>query len=441
MSLVHVLLVISTIAWLSLPSGGAGSIGLERWLPPIGLSIGIGLLGKSIALVLAAGWDSGHRSREESVQIFLRWHQALLWVWLGLLPVLFGPMGWGETARSGCPEELSRAGLLCLAWLPTAWLLIALDTAAYQLQVFLGSSSASSGGAPNLARESGGGGSWGGWWRYQRRSASLTWLLPWLPAVLMAAIIDVAGSVAHHGLTIGWWLPLLVWGLLSLSLRFPQLLCRLWGTEPLTSGGEQQRRLAERLNAVWQGHGLTPINIQYWPTGLQTATAVVVGWWRPTQRLVISDALVAALTPLQLEMVIRHEAAHVSGRHALQRLAVLAAGVAAWGMGHVGLGEPWWTDQMMWGLAAMNRSQSAWGVVCLIGTLGLLSWLARVQELWADAAAVRSAAVDDRITPNQARAELGEALRLLCGPSRGGGWLHPRLSIRLESLRTTTRPA
>jgi hypothetical protein len=80
MSLVHVLLVVSTIAWLSLPSGGAETIGFDRWLPTIGLSVGIGLLGKSIALVLAAGWDSGHRSREESFQIFMRWQQRLCWV-------------------------------------------------------------------------------------------------------------------------------------------------------------------------------------------------------------------------------------------------------------------------------------------------------------------------------------------------------------------------
>jgi Zn-dependent protease with chaperone function len=256
----------------------------------------------------------------------------------------------------------------------------------------------------------------------------------------MAAIIDVTGWVAYHGLTIGWWLPLLVWGLLSLSLRFPQILCRLWGTEPLTTGGEQRQRLADRLNAVWRGHGLTPIDIQYWPTGLQTATALVVGWWRPTQRLVISDTLVAALTPVQLEMVIRHEAAHVCGRHALQRLAALAGGIAVWGAGHALLGEPWLTEQMVWDATSMNMSQGLWGVVCLVGTLGLLSGLARLQELWADVAAVQTACRQGSITQQQAIRELSDALRLLSGPSSGGGWLHPRLSIRLESLRSVAKP-
>lgn len=431
MSLVHVLLVVSSIAWLSLPSGSPAAVGAERWLAPIGLSVGVGLLGKSIALVLAAGWDSGHRSREESLGIFLRWQQRLCWVWLGLLPVLFGPLGWGETVRLWWPEEISRAGQMCWAWLPTAWVLIALDTAAYQLQVFLGSD----------ANRSAAGGSWGAWWQYQRRAASLTWLLPWLPAIAMAAIIDATGWVAYHGLTIGWWLPLLIWGLLVLSLRFPQLLCGIWGTEPLTTGGESHQCLANRLNRVWLEHGLAPIDIQYWPTGLQTATALVVGWWRPTQRLVISDALVASLTPLQLEMVVRHEAAHVSGRHATQRLAALAAGIGLWSTGHALLGQPWLNEPLIWDATAMSLSQGLWGIACLVGTLGLLSGLARCQELWADRAAVQTAARSGSTGGEQASRELGEALRRLSGPSSGGGWLHPRLTLRLENLATATKPA
>ncbi len=98
----------------------------------------------------------------------------------------------------------------------------------------------------------------------------------------------------------------------------PLILCRVWRTAPLDAGP-----VRDRLEALCRRIGLRCRGILIWKSDGYMINAAVMGILAPVRFVLLSDALLAAMTPVQIEAVFGHEAGHVRHRH-IQHFLVLA---------------------------------------------------------------------------------------------------------------------
>ncbi len=131
----------------------------------------------------------------------------------------------------------------------------------------------------------------------------------------------------------------------------PPLLCMVWDTQPLPDG--PLRRQLETL--CGQVH-VRVRRILLWRTFGSLANAAVVGPWRPLRYILLSDALLDALEPTQIEAAMAHELAHVRHQHIPWMMLMLFALAASlgWLMEHLFLAayDPGWTVEWPIGIAA-----------------------------------------------------------------------------------------
>lgn len=99
-------------------------------------------------------------------------------------------------------------------------------------------------------------------------------------------------------------------GVLLIFIFAGPMLSRIWKTSPLPEGP-----LRKELEEFCQSVKLSYRNILIWHTWGMTANAAVTGIFGPLRYIIVSDRLLATMSPTQLIAVFGHEAAHIRLRH------------------------------------------------------------------------------------------------------------------------------
>lgn len=266
-----------------------------------------------------------------------------------------------------------------------------------------------------------------------------------LPALLILGVLE---SAVKLELTTGvadprsWWL----WTALIAAavLALPLVLKWLWQAQRVDDS-PLKRRLLESCRRL----GCPVRDIVVWRTGGTVANAAVAGLFPGLRTIFLSDALLARLSDDEIDVVVRHEAAHLAQRHLWQRLALLGLPLLV----YFAVQTQW--PQLLGQLQALFTSVGiapVWQASLLIPLAALLyalvvvGWLSRLHEHDADLAACCARSPGDgrrgtlagelTIDPN-AVLHLHSALAKLVGGSdeyRKGGWLHPSVLQRVEFL-------
>ena len=256
-----------------------------------------------------------------------------------------------------------------------------------------------------------------------------------LPALAILGIQEAAAAwhwTSGAGDQRSWWLFGALLG--GIVLGFPLALKWLWKTQRVADSP-----LKERLLASCRSLGCGVRNIVVWQTGGTLANAAVAGLLPAMRTIFLSDGLLARLSDDELDVVVRHEAAHLARRHLWQRMLLLALPLLVcfavqthWPAAVAALSEllnragvaPLWQMTLVMPLVAMAYALAAVG------------WLARMHEHDADLAACWSAGT--AAVESSSVAHLHSALVKLVGDSSEydrGRWLHPSVRQRVAFLK------
>jgi len=144
---------------------------------------------------------------------------------------------------------------------------------------------------------------------YLKERQSLALVLPIV--LLFVARNDVIGALWPNWQKLPWAEPVelaaLGIGILVISPVFIRL---AWPTHPLPAGP-----LRDRLEAIADRAGFRCADILVWDTDQMMVNACVTGVLPRFRYVLLSDALIETLTPLELAAVFGHEVGHVAHRH------------------------------------------------------------------------------------------------------------------------------
>lgn len=148
---------------------------------------------------------------------------------------------------------------------------------------------------------------------YSNLSYALPVLLPWF---LLSALADLLQALPFPGLqrlldtTEGQVAYFLVF-LFAVAVVGPALIQRFWRCRPMTQGTTRAR-----IESVCRRAGLAYADILYWPIfGGRVITAGVMGLIRRFRYILVTDALIRLLQPIEIDAVVAHEIGHVKKRH------------------------------------------------------------------------------------------------------------------------------
>jgi len=254
-----------------------------------------------------------------------------------------------------------------------------------------------------------------------------------LPPLAVVALFEslAALKVPAASLDVAWWLmiPLAA----TMLVVMPAAVRRIWRTTPLDAGP-----LREVLDGVCDGRRCTVRDILIWHTDGTMANAAVIGVSRWLRYILLTDVLVARLSPDQIAAVVRHELAHLRRWHLPLRLALLMLPVVWWlAIKHVWPGADAAIESLVTAIGI--RPQVVAAFVVPLGMLTyavvVVGWCSRLLEHDADLDAALSD--DGQIDPLAAATFCG-ALMTLCGRGHDNWfaeWLHPPLVKRLEFVK------
>jgi len=205
------------------------------------------------------------------------------------------------------------------------------------------------------------------------------WLGPPGPDHL-GSVLLVAASVAGAAALSGPWVRL------------------CWRTKPLPDG-PLRRRLLALADRAW----VRVADILVWRTNLSIANGCLIGPVGPLRYILITDALLLAMAPEEVEAVFAHEVAHVKYRHVPLYLALGVGGAGAAllaGELVAGVAPAFWETHRAWAsalgldlslgdLVAVTMDAAVVGVVLLYWGLGF-GLLSRRCELECDLYAARA---------------------------------------------------
>ncbi|MCH7838695.1 MAG: M48 family metalloprotease [Planctomycetes bacterium] len=144
-------------------------------------------------------------------------------------------------------------------------------------------------------------------------------------AVPMTLILFAADLIRSYGATLTQWsrwrgAPDAALGVVAAGvfLVAPIMMRRIWRTAPLECGP-----LRSRLEALCRRKGMRCRDILVWKSDGYMINAAVMGLVAPVRYVLLSDALLADMTPAQIEAVFGHETGHVRHRH-IQHFLVFA---------------------------------------------------------------------------------------------------------------------
>jgi Zn-dependent protease with chaperone function len=147
-------------------------------------------------------------------------------------------------------------------------------------------------------------------------------LIPWVMISLLSDIIFALPFEAPKRFlsTTGGEIVFFVGFLVFVAAFAPLIIQRFWGCYPLEAGYYR-----ERIQALCRRAGIGYRNIVYWPIfGGRMLTAGVMGIVRKFRYILVTEALLRALTPEEVDAVIAHEIGHVKKHHLLYYIFFMA---------------------------------------------------------------------------------------------------------------------
>jgi Zn-dependent protease with chaperone function len=178
-----------------------------------------------------------------------------------------------------------------------------------------------------------------------------------------------------------WNEPLQWAGAIGVLVMAPGLVRRAWDTVPLSVPG-----LRELIDGMCRRYGVRVGGPWVWRTHGQVANAAILGFVWPFRSMLLTDGLIEALTPRQVEFVVAHEIAHVRERHMLWLAIAMLGTVFASG----------WVVEVAMGMMlargviagpSMALMFAGAGLSIAIGLL-VFGWISRRFEWHADAFAI-----------------------------------------------------
>ena len=156
---------------------------------------------------------------------------------------------------------------------------------------------------------------------YTRRSflthnikLNLPIILPWLLLSFCADLLQMQTSIPmlKDFLSSTWGQPtVLLTFFLLLAIGFPAIITRLWNCVPLPPGETRKE-----IEDFCEKQNLRYNDIMLWPLFEgQVLTAGVMGLVKRFRYLLVTPALLATMTPVEVEAVIAHEIGHVKRYH------------------------------------------------------------------------------------------------------------------------------
>ncbi len=148
-------------------------------------------------------------------------------------------------------------------------------------------------------------------WEQLRNSAAL--VLPWVLLIFLYDLLALVPYAPWQKLLETAWgeLAVFVLFLVLLVVWFPTWLVRLMGCRPLPAGATR-----EMVEGFCARLGVEVREICLWPIFEgKFLTAGVMGFTRRSRFLLLTPALLAAVTPEELEAVLAHEMGHVKRHH------------------------------------------------------------------------------------------------------------------------------
>jgi len=271
-----------------------------------------------------------------------------------------------------------------------------------------------------------------------------------LPALVFLGLQE---SAAAMRLTNGandsraWWLAVLL--VAGAVLALPRLLRSVWRTQ-FVMDSPLKRRLLESCRRV----GCPVRDIVVWQTGGMVANAAVAGLIPRSRTIFLSDALIQRLSDDEIDVVVRHEAAHLAQQHLWQRLALLVLPLVLYAV----IATHWpqalglFQEQLAaLGIAPTMQTSLLLPAAALAYALLAVGWLARLHEHDADLAACCGLSAMEsstgqpagQLAVNASAVEhLHSALCKLVGDSPEYDrrrWFHPSVVERVDFLRRNCR--
>ena len=138
-------------------------------------------------------------------------------------------------------------------------------------------------------------------------------ILPWLCLSLFADLLERSDILMVRRLMASAWgeQAIFIAFFLCLAVLFPVLVTRLWGCTPMPRGPARSR-----IETFCRRQGVGYAEILLWPLHEgQALTAGVMGIIAPLRYLLVTPALLTAMSPEEIEAVMAHELGHVKKRH------------------------------------------------------------------------------------------------------------------------------
>jgi STE24 endopeptidase len=424
MQLAILLVVVCAVSGMAADAPPAASF----WQLPAGLS----LLAAGPLAAMIARWTLEDALKQGRIDVrgaqkrWEAWYEAIAWLWAGGALAVLYLSGWPQVVRSlaSMADWPLKDELLILA--PLVASLVVVWVACHRVERLLPPAE----GEVTVSLR-----------QYVMLRVRHYLGLTLLPALVILGIQEAAATwhwTSGAGDQRAWWL----FGALLAGavLGFPLALKWLWQTQRVADSP-----LKERLLTSCRSLGCRVRNIVVWHTGGTLANAAVAGLLPAMRTIFLSDGLLARLSDDELDVVVRHEAAHLARRHLWQRMLLLALPVLVY-----------FAVQTHWpaALAAisehLNRAGVApvWQMTLVVPLLAMayalaaMGSLARMHEHDADLAACSSAGTP--VVESNSVAHLHSALVKLVGDSSEydrGRWLHPSVRQRVAFLkRAAHRP-
>ncbi|MEN8141654.1 MAG: M48 family metalloprotease [Thermodesulfobacteriota bacterium] len=143
--------------------------------------------------------------------------------------------------------------------------------------------------------------------------ATLPIVIPWIFISLVLELLALGeGGPVRQFLNAQYGeIAVLAIFFLFLAIIYPPLLMRLWHCRPLPASLAR-----DEIVSLASSQGLAYNNIMVWPLlGGQAITAGIIGFWRYFRYVLVTPALLKALSPMELQAVMAHEIGHVKRYH------------------------------------------------------------------------------------------------------------------------------
>ena len=425
-------------------NGASGEIAKSAWAI-IAYGVAFGVLSKCAAMYVAfprsyCRWDDRLLDPLERLAFYRRLIEL---AWVIMLPVGLTVTNWGPALKAAESTGMAQSVCLILWFLPTLTLLIALEWNSADLEVFIDERlsmaesamgiSPNSSTRPRLVER---------WLLRLKLGEFGGCLLCMTPVFAVVAVTDIAALIVPN-------LSVEIRACIALSVMIVTGVVTAPWWMGLWMGA---RRIApsatsDRIGQLCRLAGCSGLQIRCIASKNSWCGAAVVGWHSFHRQLWIGDGLIAKLSPMELDMVVLHEIAHVKRLHFFWRLLPIVLGsFVGWAVHEIitlGIAIMPSEHALAMGLA---KAGTAIGLaIGLMTTIVGIGWYARRCELDADRYACHLAALVcpwSSRQPSRAAMVMMSALENLIGSNDEAAqmsWLHPSLDDRAENLYNLVR--